>query len=174
MSLLFKTAVRTALLSALLALTVSGCKSITKPKDYDDLLDNLVDGQTKEQELIVIYGIPDASLTRGKTKTVVYLAQKNSKEQIYDAEHHFRGEGVELVFDSAGILKSHLIVSHEMNRKYREQDKETEKVAKQKAKEKEAKDKEAKKARQQEAKAREAKAQEAKRLRAQRAKEQVQ
>jgi hypothetical protein len=75
--------------------------------------DALQDGLTTTEEVRIIFGIPDATLTKGKSRTWIYRDKSDSKKQTYPWPKGFQGKGGLLRFDSQGVRKERREVSDE-------------------------------------------------------------
>lgn len=97
------------------ALLLCACasKKISVTQAQAEKLDALQDGRTTTDEVRVIFGIPDAALTKGKNRTWVYRDKSDTKKQTYRLPKGFHGQGIILYFDSQGILKNHREASAE-------------------------------------------------------------
>jgi hypothetical protein len=95
-------------------LSLAGCASkATPPQTPQQKFEALQDNRSTDEEVRIVWGIPDASLTQGQHKTWIYRNKNDSKKQVYQLPQGFEGRGVILVFDAAGILKEHRQVDAE-------------------------------------------------------------
>lgn len=117
------------LFSAILSsqsLVLSACASRSSaPLTQLEKFNTLQNGVTKDQEVRIVLGVPDASLTQGQTKTWVYRDKKGSPKPIYQ----FQGgqlQGLILVFNSEGVLKNHSFVNSDLAKNAKENKKSVE------------------------------------------------
>lgn len=104
---------RLNLLTALTFFVLLGAcssKSTTRPLTQIEQFNALQDGKSTTQDVQIIFGVPDVSLTNGKTKTWVYRDKKHAKKPIYQIENG-QLQGLILVFDDEGVLKNHSSVN---------------------------------------------------------------
>jgi hypothetical protein len=106
---------RTSVLICFSIFFLSACasKKAAVEQTQAEKFDELQEGRTTMDEVRVIFGMPDASLTKGKSRTWVYREKNDSKEQTYQLPQGFQGQGIILDFDAQGILKQHRQVSAE-------------------------------------------------------------
>lgn len=76
-------------------------------------LNTLQSGKTTNEEVRIILGNPDVTLTKGQTKIWFYLDQKNSKKQVYQLPNSLQGQGIVLTFDTLNLLRDIKYVNRE-------------------------------------------------------------
>jgi hypothetical protein len=100
----------------LAALMLVGCGAPTPPKGRPDLLDFLVDGQTRKPQVIARLGPPSGTFDRGRCLT--YRVGYESENQGYHIVNREAGDSgwptwlkakysLVLVFDNSGRLQRH-------------------------------------------------------------------
>ncbi len=87
--------------------SVVGCSTTAAPKTQTENFALLQDKQTTDKEVRIVFGTPDASFTKNKTKTWVYRNKDDSKEKTYRLPEAFHVRGMILVFNAAGVLQEH-------------------------------------------------------------------